>query len=177
MPLPYRSTHTRTILGRLLITGLIVVSRLWRAHPRGVVDVPSALNPFAPLDVTEEPGWLTNYKLSRLERDALECRTVLGGSSIVSTPVPDQVTGEGCGFSNAVDVERSSVRFNSRFPATCPLAVSWAMFELHVLQPAAQQHWASRSCALSISAPIPAVTCTIARADGAASMQQQMPST
>ena len=140
MPLPYRSTPTRTILGRLLITGLIVVFVFGVLIREGVVDVPSTLNPFAPLNVTEEPGWLTTYKLSRLERDALECRTVLGGSPIVSTPVPDQVTGEGCGFSNAVDVERSSVRFNSRFPATCPLAVSWAMFELHVLQPAAQQH-------------------------------------
>jgi hypothetical protein len=140
MPLPYRSSFTRTILGRLLITGLIAVSVFGLLVREGVVAVPNTLNPVAPLNVKEAPGWLTGYKLGRLERDAVECRTVLGGSPITSSPVPDQVTGEGCGFSNAVDVERSSVRFNSRFPATCPLAVGWAMFELHVLQPAAQQH-------------------------------------
>jgi len=33
------------------------------------------------------------------------------------------------------------VEFSDRFRATCFLAVSWAMFELHVLQPAARQHF------------------------------------
>jgi hypothetical protein len=138
--LSYHASFTRTILGRLLIAGLIAGAVSGLLIREGLIMVPSSLNPFAPLSVRDEPNWLTGYKLGRLERDAQECRAVLGNSPIMSSPVPDQVTGEGCGFSDAVEVERSSVRFNSPFPATCPLAVSWAVFELHVLKPAARQH-------------------------------------
>ena len=35
---------------------------------------------------------------------------------------------------------RSSTSFSSGFKASCPLAVGWALFELHVLQPAAREH-------------------------------------
>src|SRR5688500_17571948 len=115
MPLPYRSTPTRTILGRLLITGLIVVF-VFRVLIRVEgVDVLRALSPSGRIDLSEVSDWLTNYQGSGLERDALEGRTELRGSSIVSTPVAAQGTGEGCGFTDSVDVERSSVRFISRF--------------------------------------------------------------
>ena len=58
------------------------------------------------------------------------------------TPIPDQVTGEGCGFANAVRVTRGAgVAFGDGFAATCPLAVAWSMFETHVLQPAARRHF------------------------------------
>jgi hypothetical protein len=130
----------RTLFARLLIASLLGLAMLALLVRQGIVAVPDELNPFAPLDVRHEPNWLTGYKLSRIERNAPECLSVLAASPVDFTPVPDQVTGEGCGFTNAVDVERSSVAFNNRFPATCRLAVSWAMFELHVLQPAARQH-------------------------------------
>jgi hypothetical protein len=106
----------------------------------GVLVVPGQYNPFAPLEVQDEPGWLTGYKLTRLEGHAQECRRVLEDSPVQFSPVPDEVTGEGCGFSNAVEVARSSVRFNDSFRATCPLAVGWALFELHALQAAARRH-------------------------------------
>ena len=128
------------MIGRLLIAGLMATAVLGLFVHEGALVVPGEFNLFAPLDVRDEPGWLTGYKLGRLERDAQECRVVLQGSPIQSSPVPDQVTGEGCGFNNAINVTRSSVRFNDSFPARYPLAVGWALFELHVLQAAARQH-------------------------------------
>lgn len=130
----------RTLFIRLLIAGLLGLAALVLLVRQGLITVPDGLNPFVPLNVRDEPNWFTGYKLSRIERNAPECLAVLTGSPVEFTPVPNQMTGEGCGFANAVDVDRSSVAFNSRFPATCSLAVSWAMFELHVLQPAARQH-------------------------------------
>jgi hypothetical protein len=135
-----QTSLARTLFIRLVIAGLLGLAVSAGLMQQGLITVPERLNPLVPLRVREEPDWLTGYKLARLERNAPECLAVLSASPVDFTPVPNQVTGEGCGFTNAVDVERSSVTFNNRFPATCPLAVSWAMFELHVLQTAARQH-------------------------------------
>ncbi len=137
---PDHPSLARTLSIRLLIAGLLGLAALALLVRQGLIVIPDGLNPFVPLNVRDELNWLTGYKLARLGRNAPECLAVLTASPVDFTPVPNQVTGEGCGFTNAVDVERSSVTFNNRFPATCPLAVSWAMFELHVLQPAARQH-------------------------------------
>ena len=134
------SSVTRTVLGRLLLAGLLGLAACCLMLAHGLLPVPNALNPFMPLDVRDAPNWLTGFKLNRLERDAPQCRAVLGGSPLSFSQVPDERTGEGCGFTNAVDVMRSSTSFSSGFKASCPLAVGWALFELHVLQPAAREH-------------------------------------
>ncbi|MDQ4136656.1 MAG: extensin family protein, partial [Pseudomonadota bacterium] len=107
----------------------------------GVVTVPPSYNPWRPLETREEPNFLTRYKLARLERHRQECAAVLNRSGVAHTPVPDQTTGEGCGFTGAVRLTRSGVTFGSDFVATCPLAVAWALFEAHALQPAARRHF------------------------------------
>ena len=107
----------------------------------GVLTVPAAYNPWTPLEVRDEPNFLTRYKLTRLERDAAECTIVLRQAEVAYTPVPDQVTGEGCGFANAVRVSRAGTASGEAFVATCPLAVAWALFETHVLQPSARRHF------------------------------------
>ena len=130
----------RTIAIRLGIAGLLglaIAAGLIRA---GIISLPRWLDPFAALVVSDEPNWLTRFKLSRLEIDKRQCLSVLAGSAVAYTPVPDRATSEGCGFDNAVDVARSSLSFNTGFRATCPLAVAWAMFETHALQPAAKRH-------------------------------------
>lgn len=107
----------------------------------GLVAVPPSYNPWRPLDTREEPNVLTRFKLARLERNARECAAVLGRTNVSHTPIPDQATGEGCGFEGAVRVARSGVTFGSDFVATCPLAVAWSLFETHVLQPAASRRF------------------------------------
>ena len=138
-----RSDHpslARTLFIRLLIAGLLGLAALALLVRQGLIAIPDGQNPFVPLNVRDEPTWLTGYKLSRIERMHLSVWRCSLPPPVGFTPLPNQVTGEGCGFTIVVDVDRSSVTFNKRFPATCPLAVSWAMFELHVLQPAARQH-------------------------------------
>ncbi len=115
------------------VAGFVVVSL-------GLVTVPPSYNPWRPLDAREAPNILTRFKLARLERNPDECAGVLKRTAVAQTPVPDQTTGDGCGFEDAVRVARSGVSFGSDFVATCPLAVAWALFETHALQPAARRH-------------------------------------
>ena len=136
-----RSNLVRTILVRLGLASLVGMAVLAGLVRTGAVSLPSWLDPFAPLQVSDEPNWLTRFKLSRLEVDGPQCRAVLGATAVAHTPLPDRTTGEGCGFSNAVEVARSAVAFNTGFRATCPLAVAWATFETHVLQAAARRHF------------------------------------
>ena len=136
-----RPNLARTLVGRLFIAGLLGLAVFAGLVRTGVLVIPDRYNPFAPVRIADEPNWLTGYKLRRLAADPQQCQTVLSDSPLAFTPLPDRVTGEGCGFTNAVDVERSSAAFSSGFPATCPLAVSWAMFERHVLQPVARRHF------------------------------------
>jgi hypothetical protein len=107
----------------------------------GIVVVPPSYLPWTELAVSDPPNLLTRYKLSRLERNRDECALVLRRSALAHTPIADQVTGAGCGFDNAVRVTRGAVAFNDGFAASCPLAVAWAMFEGHVLQPSARRHF------------------------------------
>ena len=130
----------RTLLGRLLLAGLVGLAAFTLLLAEDLLPVPARLNPFMPLDVADEPNWLTRYKLSRLERNGRQCVGALRSSRSSFSQVPDERTGEGCGFTNAVEMERVSVDFSSPFRASCPLAVSWAMFERHILQQAARRH-------------------------------------
>ena len=107
----------------------------------GIVVVPPSYLPWTSLEVSDSPNFLTRYKLTRLERNRDECALVLRRSPVAHTPIPDQVTGQGCGFANAVRVIRGGVAFSDGFAASCPLAVAWAMFEAHVLQPSARRHF------------------------------------
>ncbi|MBD2746495.1 extensin family protein [Microvirga sp. BT688] len=124
-------------LALALALGLAVVSALIWA---GFLDIPNRLNPFTPLRVADEVNGLTRWKLSRLERDRGQCLTVLDGSRISHRAVPDRVSEDGCGLSNAVEVSRSAVSLSGSFTATCSLTVAWALFEHHILLPAARDH-------------------------------------
>ncbi|MGQ9369513.1 extensin-like domain-containing protein [Azospirillum sp. ST 5-10] len=107
------------------------------AHRLGHPVLPPRWNPWAPIDLTAGPNLLTRFKLNRLAGDGAACRAALAATALAFTPVPDRATGPGCGFRDAVRVTGSDVRFGSAFTATCPLAAAWALFETHVLQPAA----------------------------------------
>ena len=131
LPLILRRLALATTLGLVVAGGLIGT---------GIIVVPGHINPLAPLRVADEVGLLTRFKLSRLERNGPECLVALADAPIVHRPVSDRNMTEGCGFSNAVEVTRSSVAFSRSFTATCPLMVAWALFETHVLHPAARRH-------------------------------------
>ncbi len=122
----------------------------------GLLVVPDRWNPWVSLDVREPPGWLTGFRLARLSSDDALCRRVLEQAEMRWEPLPDRVTGEGCGFRNAVRISRTSGRVAQPFAASCRLAVSLALWERHVVQPAARstfgeavarlEHFGSYAC-------------------------------
>ena len=115
----------------LLGTPLAVYEGWWQ--------VPSHLDPWAPLDVRRPPNLLTGYKLMRLQSEPQLCRLALDSSGLRYSAVPDSEPAAGCALENSVRVERSGVQFSSSFLASCRLAVAYALFEEHGLQPAAQR--------------------------------------
>lgn len=107
----------------------------------GAIDVPPDWNPWATLDVNAEPNFLTRYKLDRLSKSSASCQQVLATTNIEYQPVEDRITGPACGFFNAVRIESTSSRVGQPFSLSCRAAVSLALWERHVLAPAAQKHF------------------------------------
>ena len=135
-----RSRLVPIILGRLAVVALLGLAVCGGLLWAGVIVVPNHLNPFSPLRIADDPGWFTRLKLACLERDGAQCLAVLADSEVSHKPVSDRPLEQGCGFSNAVEVSRSSVGLSRGFTATCSLTVAWALFEEHVLLPAARRH-------------------------------------
>jgi hypothetical protein len=121
-----------------------------------ILVIPDRLNPFKPLDVAEEPNFLTRIKLSKLRENPAECLALLAQTQLRYEPAPDRVTGKGCGFKNAVIIRETSAKVGAEFSLTCPAALAYAMWEQHVLQPIALEefglpverieHYGSYSC-------------------------------
>src|SRR3982750_188331 len=110
----------------------------------GVIRIPPQINPWAPLDVMAQPGLLTHYKLSRARNDPARCLAALERTGMQYDTLPDRTTGEGCGFQNAVRLRKAPVRLGAPLPLSCPMALSFFMWEKHALQPAAQLHMGQR---------------------------------
>lgn len=104
-------------------------------------DVPPRWNPWAPLTLEEQPNFLTPYKLRRASGDDAMCQSVLTQSGFEFTPIEDEVTRPGCGYRNAVRIEKTSAAVTEPFALSCRAALSLAMWERHVMQPAAQRHF------------------------------------
>ncbi|MCY0108643.1 extensin family protein [Pseudomonas monsensis] len=119
-------------LSVLLLIGGAMVS-VWR----GWLDVPAEWSPWAPLDVKAVPNWLTGYKLMRLRSDPELCAQALSSSGLRVTRQSDSPDAK-CPLIGALRVQGGEVALSSSFLASCPLAVAYALFERHTLQPVAQ---------------------------------------
>ena len=114
----------------------------------GALDIPERYNPWAPLNVTAQPDWLTEMKLARSRNDPALCNAALAATDMQFDPVPDRLTGAGCGFTNAVRLKSAAVRIGPPVLLSCPMALSFYMWERHALQPAAQQRYGQRVAAV-----------------------------
>jgi hypothetical protein len=122
------------VLGLLLvIVGGLLVS-VWG----GWLPLPAEWNPWAPLDVRVKPNLLTRFKLMRLRDNPQLCDQVLSSSGLRVTRQRDSDPDAACPLSNTLRVQGGEVALSSSFLASCPLAVAFALFERHALQPAAQ---------------------------------------
>ncbi|MEX3775771.1 extensin family protein [Pseudomonas sp. MYb118] len=122
----------RVLLLLTLMVGAAAVG-VWR----GWIALPPQWNPWAPLDVRAAPNLLTRYKLMRLRDDPQLCEQALGTSGLRVTPQADSPDAK-CPLADAWRVQGGNVALSSSFLASCRLAVSFALFERHALQPVAQ---------------------------------------
>lgn len=122
-------------LGWLLLVLLLAAGQGWYLGWRP----PAQWNPWAALDVRQPPNLLTHYKLSRLRNDPALCQQALQTSALRYRAQADSAARAQCPLQNVWRVETGQARLSSSFLATCPLAVAYALFEAHGLQPAAQR--------------------------------------
>jgi hypothetical protein len=130
----------RSLSGWLFL--LLIVLAIW-AVQSGRVVIPDDWNPWAPLDIDAEPNLLTRHKLARASSDPDACRAALAKPALVASPLPDRITGPGCGFDNAFRIERTSVDVGAAFSLSCRAALSLVLWERHVLQQQAMMHLGS----------------------------------
>jgi len=121
----------------LLLLGVLVLAagQAWHLGWRP----PAQWNPLAPLDVSQPPNWLTGFKLKRLRDDPALCQQALQSSQLRYRAQADSPASAKCPLSNVWRIEGGQARLSSSFLASCPLAVAYALFERHGLQPVARR--------------------------------------
>ena len=110
----------------------------------GAVVIPERYNPYnpwAPLDPLATPNFLTAYKLARAQGEPATCLNALSRTGMQFEVLPDRVTGLACGFENAVQIQKAGIRLGAPLSLSCPMALSFGMWERHALQPAAHRHF------------------------------------
>ena len=119
---------------------LLVLAGLLGAGLVGYRYLPPHLNPLAPLALDDPPGWLTSFKLRSLTASLLA--EANRRRLIASQPVADS---EGaCPLRNVVRVANfGSVQLSSSFLASCPLALSSALYVEQQAKPLTRQLMAS----------------------------------
>ncbi len=124
-----RFSLDRTIIGLMILVALAVAARGWLAdHPQH--------DPFAPLDLTDPPGWATQRKLAALRSDPAQCRAVLERSGVAFTTLPPAGAGE-CARPDRT-VLTAALLAPSGSAATCPVAAGVELWLRRGVQPAAE---------------------------------------
>ena len=103
--------------------------------------------PWTRLDLAAPVGAFTGRKLAGLGDDPALCRELLGRAGIRHVALPPRSEGQ-CGHDDAVRLRRGGaidIDWSPRGPAaSCPVAAALALWEWHVVQPAALKHFGSR---------------------------------
>lgn len=98
--------------------------------------------------MSAKPNWLTAYKLARAHGEPALCLAALARTGMQYDVLPDRVTGPGCGFENAVRLRAAGVRLGTAPSLSCPMALSFFMWEEHAMQPAAMKHFGQEVTAI-----------------------------
>ena len=125
----------KTLLTVFIIVAVATVGYRW---------LPPYYNPFMPLTLDDPPGRITQYKLRRLTHEA--CASLLAQANqrdlIRTRPVAD--SGGACPLNNVVRVsDFGPVGLNSSFLASCPLALSSALFISQQARPLTKRYTGS----------------------------------
>jgi len=140
---PLRLLKTILVLGLLGFGGLLLYGHFSR-HPEDL--------PWPALDLTRPVGAFTGRKLARLHAEPGRCARLLEQAGVRFNAVPPRRASAQCGYRNAVRFVPGGSRGVAWRPAdlgtSCPVAAGLALWEWHVVQPAALRHFGSRVAAI-----------------------------
>jgi len=134
--------RVRRILVRLIVLGLVVLGGLllWghaRRHPEDM--------PWTALDLTRPVGAFTGRKLADLADEGGRCQALLERAGVRFAALPPRSGGPQCGYGDAVRLSAEGALGIRYRPAdlgtSCAVAAGLALWEWHVVQPAAQRHF------------------------------------
>ena len=115
-----------------------------RRHPQDV--------PWTPLSLADPIGYFTARKLAALRDEPEQCRALLAAAISGDLSVPAKRAEPPCGYADGMRLAKGSADAIAFAPAgvvtSCPVAASLAVFERHVVQPAALRHFGSRVAAI-----------------------------
>lgn len=112
---------------------------LWgwaRNHPEDL--------PWTELDLSQPVGEFTGRKLAALGGEAEQCRALLDQAGVAFTALPPRQDEGQCGYDDAIRLRAGGALDIGYRPAglgtSCPVAAALALWEWHVVQPAALRH-------------------------------------
>jgi len=115
--------------GRVKGKNLLAVFIIVAVATAGYRWLPSHYNPFTPLTLDDPPGKITQFKLRRLTPEACESLLTEANQRALIRTQPVADSAGACPLSNVVRVSNfGPVSLNSSFLASCPLALSSALF-------------------------------------------------
>ena len=108
-----------------------------RTHPEDL--------PWTPLDLSQPVGAFTGRKLAGLSGEGERCKALLTRAGVCFNSLPPRSAGARCGYDDAVRFARGGALGIDYVPAdlgtSCPVASALALWEWHVVQPAALEHF------------------------------------
>jgi hypothetical protein len=113
----------------------------------GVVDAAAPVQdaPWKPLRIADPVGAATAYKIRALKGRPDRCVQILREGGVRSVPAPDLDDGAFCVVADAVKLQGGTTPLQPRgLSLRCPLAVSYAIWDRQVLQPAARESFGRR---------------------------------
>src|SRR3546814_3576470 len=139
---PLRILKTLLVLGLVGFASMLVYG--WaRNHPEDL--------PWTPLDLSQPVGAFTGRKLAGLGDDARLCRSLLERAGVTFNALPPRRRERQCGYDDAVRLTGGALEIAVR-PAglgtSCPVAAALVLWEWHVVQPAALEHFGEKVVAI-----------------------------
>jgi hypothetical protein len=131
----------KILLALALIGFLAMLAWGWaRNHPQDL--------PWTTLDLSQPVGAFTGRKLAALGGEADQCRALLQRAGVRFTALPPRDAEGRCGYDDAVRFRSGGALDIGYRPAdlatSCPVAAALALWEWHVVQPAALRHLGSK---------------------------------
>jgi hypothetical protein len=108
--------------------------------------------PWTELDLAQPVGVFTGRKLAALSGGGGKCRALLSRAGIRHAALPRRGAGRQCGYDDAVRLGGGGAAALGWRPSdlatTCPVAAGLALWEWHVVQPAALRHFGMKVAAV-----------------------------